>query len=386
MASQEMLKKLLEEFDDKEAQAREEINIVNLRVEELEKRIGSSRQRLEKISVDRGKIGEMMERYMSGAFFKKGAVTYSSAVSAASPAASTPPSAKAQKSDPAPAAAPAPAPTSPPPSISSPMHSQTISPGSGPAQAAPATPPALSVVNAAPPPPPLNTNFAALEPEAPPPVEVPPPMTAPTPAPTPVLSPLASLGAASLFTSPPSTFGSSTDTGDNPALAGEAAAAAAASPFASSVPSAPSVSSLGGLSAALMQSMPVGGTGATPQENRGPGNFDMMDLFAPLANEEEAAPTAPVASPAPNVAEEALAQNQFYPTTAALPTTPAPVATAGTGTMPPRAPADDAPFNAMPTQDHPSLDLDEEGEEPEEEEGDDSNVKSINDALRGLFR
>ncbi len=102
----------------------------------------------------------------------------------------------------------------------------------------------------------------------------------------------------------------------------------------------------------------------------------MMDLFAPLSG-EDSEPTEVTSEPAPEVAEEALAQNQFYSSPAS--------ATAGQVVQAANAPSgasDSAPATA--TSDHPSLDL---GQDPaaEEEEGDDT-VKSINDALRGLFR
>jgi hypothetical protein len=125
--------------------------------------------------------------------------------------------------------------------------------------------------------------------------------------------------------------------------------------------------------------MPIGGGSGTQQpvsSPSGPGKFDMMDLFAPLSG-EDSEPTEVTSEPAPEVAEEALAQNQFYSSPAS--------ATAGQVVQAANAPSgasDSAPATA--TSDHPSLDL---GQDPaaEEEEGDDT-VKSINDALRGLFR
>jgi hypothetical protein len=136
----------------------------------------------------------------------------------------------------------------------------------------------------------------------------------------------------------------------------------------------------------LMQSMPIGGAGNAPSPaaaGSGAGKFDMMDLFAPLSSDEpEPSAEAPVKSePAPEVAEQALAQNQFYSSQA--PIAPAQVAQAAQTATDAAATGASAPATA--TQDHPSLDLGEDLAAQEAEEGDDT-VKSINDALRGLFR
>ncbi len=103
-----------------------------------------------------------------------------------------------------------------------------------------------------------------------------------------------------------------------------------------------------------------------------------MDLFAPLSGEEEGEAAEVTSEPAPEVAEQALAQNQFYSSPASA--TAGQVAQASND---PSAASDSAPSTA--TSDHPSLDLGEDPAAEEAEEGDDT-VKSINDALRGLFR
>lgn len=66
MPSTEMLKKLLEEFAEKEAHTREEINVINQRIHELEERIIVSKQRLQAVSEDRQKIMSMANRYGGG--------------------------------------------------------------------------------------------------------------------------------------------------------------------------------------------------------------------------------------------------------------------------------------------------------------------------------
>ncbi|HEY9683899.1 MAG TPA: hypothetical protein V6C86_20115 [Oculatellaceae cyanobacterium] len=464
MASQEMLKKLLEEFDEKEAQAREEINIINVRIEELEKRIGASQDRLGKIAADRLKISQMMERYVNGSFLKAGGVAPSSLPSSStSPIVGTP----------APVSAPAAAsvsttptapPASPTPSISAPLSSSnTVPPGilNAPIVSASTPVSAASPANVEPTPSttdgvpigpvassiaptniatPSNAPLSPLASVAP---SVPPPSPPATPAPGPALSPMAgneplpappefgqlppaeatipigssqplspmaSLSSASLFSSPPAY---STDTGDNPTFQSDAANQAASnSPF-TSPPSPPPIPA-GGLSSALKQSMPTGGTQPTSQENRS--KFDMMDLFAPLANDEEPKPAeaAEVAEPEPSpwAAPEAPpppepepapaptpapAFNSFFSN--AMPSTTPPQAvspgpTASLFSSPPAsapAPApvpvpvpatEDVTAAAASTSEHPSLDL---GEDTETEDGDDT-VKSINDALRGLFR
>jgi hypothetical protein len=104
-----------------------------------------------------------------------------------------------------------------------------------------------------------------------------------------------------------------------------------------------------------------------------------MDLFAPLSGEEGES-TEVSSEPAPEVAEQALAQNQFYSSPASA--TAGQVAQASNDPDP-SATGDSALSTA--TSDHPSLDLGEDPAAQESEEGDDT-VKSINDALRGLFR
>lgn len=62
----EMLRELLAEFTEKEAVNREEINVINQQLEELDKRIDANKKKLEGLSRDREKILAMKERYLSG--------------------------------------------------------------------------------------------------------------------------------------------------------------------------------------------------------------------------------------------------------------------------------------------------------------------------------
>lgn len=62
----EMLKQLLLEFEEKELVTREEINAINEQIKELEKRIESSKERLQSVAKDREKIGQMKTRYAEG--------------------------------------------------------------------------------------------------------------------------------------------------------------------------------------------------------------------------------------------------------------------------------------------------------------------------------
>ncbi|HEY9786534.1 MAG TPA: hypothetical protein V6D17_14090 [Candidatus Obscuribacterales bacterium] len=59
----EMLKQLLDEFDEKEALTREEINVVEQEIQELEERIIQSKERLALVAEDKEKIRQMMARY-----------------------------------------------------------------------------------------------------------------------------------------------------------------------------------------------------------------------------------------------------------------------------------------------------------------------------------
>jgi hypothetical protein len=63
MPTPDMLKKLLDEFDEKEAHNREEINAINEQIAELERRIISSRRKLESVGTDREKVRQMLSRY-----------------------------------------------------------------------------------------------------------------------------------------------------------------------------------------------------------------------------------------------------------------------------------------------------------------------------------
>jgi hypothetical protein len=73
MASLEMLKKLLDEFAEKEAHTREEINVVTQQIAELEQRAESARTRQLGISGDRDKLNEMKAHYAGGAIARRAA-------------------------------------------------------------------------------------------------------------------------------------------------------------------------------------------------------------------------------------------------------------------------------------------------------------------------
>jgi len=72
MPSLDMLKKLLDEFADREAHTREEINVVNQQIEDLEKRIEAALVRQVRIAGDRENILTMRERYSGNKVFRKG--------------------------------------------------------------------------------------------------------------------------------------------------------------------------------------------------------------------------------------------------------------------------------------------------------------------------
>ena len=449
MPSQEMLKKLLEEFDEKEAQNREEINIVNLRVEELEKRISSSQLRLQRVSLDRQKVAEMMNRYANGSL-KNGTftpanfaaalpapapanVTGSPSIAAAKPAATltnlspaipTASAAAAAAAAPAPAGEPVPASewgivkAAPPTPIifdaSLPGGAAAATPlpfGASPATAPPFGTPPGSASSAGPsisspvtsasaqgagagssstlarlgsPPPGPGSSESQDEPfsEAAEGSAAGSPEGAPLAVPPTTSSPISSLSAASLFASAPSP---STATGETSPFNLDSSSGSGASPFTSGSPGAPMHTTplstpQGSMPQSLMQSMPIGGGSGAQQPASSPsgaGKFDMMDLFAPLSGEDGES-TEVTSEPAPEVAEQALAQNQFYSSPASA--TAGQVAQASND---PSAASDSALSTA--TSDHPSLDLGEDPATEESEEGDDT-VKSINDALRGLFR
>lgn len=62
----EMLRELLDEFTEKEAVTREEMNAINQQIAELEKRIETSKVKLAGLNRDREKINAMQDRYLSG--------------------------------------------------------------------------------------------------------------------------------------------------------------------------------------------------------------------------------------------------------------------------------------------------------------------------------
>lgn len=63
MPTAEMLKKLLEEFADKESHTQAEIKVVHEEIGSLEKRINQCRERLRFVVADKEKVADMMARY-----------------------------------------------------------------------------------------------------------------------------------------------------------------------------------------------------------------------------------------------------------------------------------------------------------------------------------
>lgn len=72
MPSLEMLKKLLDEFAEKEAHTREEINVITEQIGELEKRVLASKEKLSTVAGDRDKIKMMQTRYSGGSTLVSG--------------------------------------------------------------------------------------------------------------------------------------------------------------------------------------------------------------------------------------------------------------------------------------------------------------------------
>lgn len=152
----EMLRELLDEFTEKEAVTREEINIITSQIEELELRIESNKEKLASLVRDKEKVNSMQERYLQGNWPK----VYKTEETPANGAA---PAAASQHSETAPAPAPvAPAPTSEP------------VPAPGPAVSEPSPAPAPVAPVAVEPPPPAPEIVPESEPKAVEPVEAPP--------------------------------------------------------------------------------------------------------------------------------------------------------------------------------------------------------------------
>jgi len=78
-----MLKKLLEEFAEKEAHTREEINVITQQIDELEHRIVASQQRLQSVSQDSIKVKTMLSRYTSREWLTPSATAAAKAAEAA---------------------------------------------------------------------------------------------------------------------------------------------------------------------------------------------------------------------------------------------------------------------------------------------------------------
>lgn len=87
MPSLEMLKKLLDEFSEKEAHTREEINVITEQIGELEKRILTSQQKLSTVAADREKVRAMQARYSGNSTLTPGTPLMGSSPSASDPGA-----------------------------------------------------------------------------------------------------------------------------------------------------------------------------------------------------------------------------------------------------------------------------------------------------------
>ncbi|HEY9714425.1 MAG TPA: hypothetical protein V6C72_13220 [Chroococcales cyanobacterium] len=95
MPSAEMLKKLLDEFEEKELHNREEINVIQEQIIELEKRIEQSKEKLNSLAGDRAKINVMINRYADNAMLAR---TSASAMRASQPAQTASPGLSSQSS------------------------------------------------------------------------------------------------------------------------------------------------------------------------------------------------------------------------------------------------------------------------------------------------
>lgn len=71
MPSGEMLKKLLDEFVEKEALVTEELNVIAEQIQELEMRLDKCRARLGTIGTDRQRVLQIKERYAGGVFYER---------------------------------------------------------------------------------------------------------------------------------------------------------------------------------------------------------------------------------------------------------------------------------------------------------------------------
>lgn len=105
----EMLRELLDEFTEKEAVTREEINIITSQIEELELRIESNKEKLASLVRDKEKVNAMQERYLQGNWPKVYKTEEPAESTNASEAAKPAPEAPAPAASPEPAATPAPA-------------------------------------------------------------------------------------------------------------------------------------------------------------------------------------------------------------------------------------------------------------------------------------
>jgi hypothetical protein len=309
-----MLKKLLDEFAEKEAHTREEINVVNQQIGELEKRIATAIARQTKIASDRDKIWEMKNRYAGGRFYARSVYGGSPPTPQPIPTAvpsvvmTAAPAATSMLSDAASQLFSSPPPTNP-------QHSGPV----------PTSPPASNSLFTPPPPIQTASSQAALPPQAP-------------------------AAAPSALAQPMSAQPSAQSQAQAPMPQPMPMQAPIMPTAVTSLPPTPIETAINQVNSGTFQALPLA---PTPSSQPSADKFDILDLFAPLST--GAPPAAVSESSQPN---ENPASADFY------------------SSNPPQAPSSQ-PAQASHADDESASDLDDEN---------DDTVKSINDALRGLFR
>jgi len=405
MPTPEMLKKLLDEFAEKEAHAREEVNLISQQIDELERRVMVSQKRLDTLTVDREKVRTMQARYRAGDY---DSINQFESSNSGMPTAAS----MSLGSQTAVASRPTPA------QAATPATSQTNMPAAAPP---PPVPPPLGG---------LAASLASREPSK---------ITAPTPRAS--MSRLRAMpGAAD---SPDSLTGSpdnaaqiaNAPSAPAPDAAAGGRTAPASSPFVSQSrlrtmseppPPPPGPSTASQAMDEIFQGTAAGRTAEAPESPR---VEDTGENVAPIPS-WPSMPSAPMSAPAPVAAPSpaaALSKSSFFSESDSdfddldsigAPSVPAPAPVVAMPTAPapaPQAPAP-APSAPAPRAAMPSFGDDDEFEKEMEalaassapaqapapaaaeapapaasvsaelEEDSDDTVKSINDALRGLFR